>query len=142
MKLVVNNSKSDEIKTSNFQVMYDKIQNKEVLHVAYYQRIRDLREDSDKTQSDLAEYLGTTAQHYSKYENGNAEIPFERAIALAKYYNVSLDYIAGLTNNKRGLASSDLTYEQQALLCRVESMTDSEKKKAVELLKKLMEIME
>ena len=40
--------------------------------------------------SDLAEYLGTTAQHYGKYENGNAEIPFERAIALAKYYNVSL----------------------------------------------------
>ena len=110
--------------------------------MAYYQRIRDLREDSDKTQADVAEYLGTTAQHYGKYENGNAEIPFERAIALAKYYNVSLDYIAGLTNNKRGLASSDLTDEQQALLCRVENMTDSEKKKAVELLKKLIEIME
>lgn len=122
--------------------MYDTIQIKEVLQVAYYQRIRDLREDSDKTQTDLAEYLGTTAQHYGKYENGNAEIPFERAIALAKYYNVSLDYIAGLTNNKRGLASGDLTDEQQALLNFAETLTDSEKGKAVELLKKLIEIME
>lgn len=122
--------------------MYDTIQIKEVLQVAYYQRIRDLREDSDKTQTDLAEYLGTTAQHYGKYENGNAEIPFERAIALAKYYNVSLDYIAGLTNNKRGLASGDLTDEQQALLNFAETLTDSEKGKAVELLKMLIEIME
>ena len=71
--------------------------------MAYYQRIRDLREDNDKTQQELAEYLGTSSQHYGKYELGNAEIPFERAIMLAKYYNVSLDYIAGFTNNKRGL---------------------------------------
>jgi len=140
-KFVAINSKSDEVKINNFLVVCDTILFKEVLQVAYYQRIRDLREDSDKTQADVAEYLGTTAQHYGKYENGNAEIPFERAIALAKYYNVSLDYIAGMTNNKLGLASSDLTDEQQALLCRVENMTDSEKKKAVELLKKLIEIM-
>jgi len=110
--------------------------------VAYYQRIRDLREDSDKTQSDLAEYLGTTAQHYGKYENGNAEIPFERAISLAKYYNVSLDYIAGLTNNKKGLASSDLTDEQQALLNFAGTLSDNEKGKAIELLKRLIKIME
>ena len=110
--------------------------------MAYYQRIRDLREDSDKTQADLAEYLGTTAQHYGKYENGNAEIPFERAILLAKYYNVSLDYIAGLTNNKRGLASSDLTDQQQTLLSLAENMTDSDKKQTAELLKKIIEIME
>lgn len=110
--------------------------------MAYYQRIRDLREDSDQTQSVLANYLGTTAQHYGKYENGNAEIPFERAIALAKYYNVSLDYIAGLTNNKRGLASSDLTDEQQELLDLAKSLSDSEKMKAVTLLKKLIKVIE
>ena len=110
--------------------------------MAYYQRIRDLREDSDKTQADLAEYLGTTAQHYGKYENGNAEIPFERAIALAKYYNVSLDYIAGLTNNKKGLASSDLTDQQQALLTFAEGLSDTEKSIASELLKKLLKIIE
>lgn len=65
--------------------------------MAKYNRIKDLREDCDKTQQELADYLGTSSQHYGKYELGNAEIPFERAIMLAKYYNVSLDYIAGLT---------------------------------------------
>ena len=47
--------------------------------MAYYQRIRDLREDSDKKQSDVAHYLNTTTQYYSRYEHGEAEIPFERA---------------------------------------------------------------
>lgn len=84
--------------------------------MAYYQRIRDLREDSDKKQAEVAEYLGTTKQYYSLYEKGANEISFERAIALAKYYNVSLDYIAGLTNDKRGLTRSDLTREQRDLL--------------------------
>lgn len=110
--------------------------------MAYYQRIRDLREDSDITQQMIADYLNTSSQHYGKYENGNAEIPFERAILLAKYYNVSLDYIAGLTNNKRGLASSDLTEGQQELLSIAENLADDEKKKAVSLLKKLIEIIE
>lgn len=62
--------------------------------MAHYQRLRDLREDADKTQQEIADYLGTSAQHYGKYESGKAEIPLERAVLLAKYYNVSLDYIA------------------------------------------------
>lgn len=103
--------------------------------MAYYQRIRDLREDSDATQQKLAEYLGTSSQHYGKYENGNAEIPFERAIMLAEYYGVSLDYIAGLTNNKKGLAASSLSDEQQELLTFLSRMSDSERK----FLKKLIE---
>ena len=103
--------------------------------MAYYQRIRDLREDSDATQQKLAEYLGTSSQHYGKYENGNAEIPFERAIMLAEYYGVSLDYIAGLTNNKKGLAASSLTDEQQELLTFLSGLSDSERK----FLRKLME---
>lgn len=103
--------------------------------MAYYQRIRDLREDSDATQQKLAEYLGTSSQHYGKYENGNAEIPFERAVMLAEYYGVSLDYIAGLTNNKKGLAASSLTDEQQELLTFLSELSDSERK----LLKKLIE---
>ncbi|MBQ8177036.1 MAG: helix-turn-helix transcriptional regulator [Oscillospiraceae bacterium] len=110
--------------------------------MAYYRRIRELREDNDKTQREVAEYLGTPYQYYAVYEKGTSEISFERAIALAKYYNVSLDYIAGLTNNKKGLASSDLTDEQQALLNFAETLTDSEKGKAVELLKRLIKIME
>lgn len=110
--------------------------------MAYYRRIRELREDNDKTQREVAEYLGTPYQYYAVYEKGTSEISFERAILLAKYYNVSLDYIAGLTNNKRGLASSDLTDQQQALLSLAENMTDSEKKQTAELLKKIIEIME
>ena len=66
-----------------------------------YQRIRNLREDKDLPQRDVAAVLGITTQQYSLYERGEREIPFHHAITLAKFYNVSLDYIAGLTNQKR-----------------------------------------
>lgn len=68
----------------------------------YYHRLKDLREDRNETlkQQDIAELLGTTQQTYSLWERGEREIPFHHAITLAKFYNVSLDYIAGLTNNK------------------------------------------
>ena len=66
----------------------------------YYKRIRDLREDNDMTQRALSEMLGITVQQYSLYERGDREIPFHHVITLAKFYNVSIDYIAGLTNNK------------------------------------------
>ena len=65
----------------------------------HYQRLRDLREDADLKQKHIAELLDMTAQQYSLYERGNREIPFHHVITLAKYYNVSIDYIAGLTNN-------------------------------------------
>lgn len=95
--------------------------------MAYYPRIRDLREDSDKTQREVAEYLGTPYQYYAVYEKGTSEIPFERAILLAKYYNVSLDYIAGLTNSKRGLSKGDLTPEQQELIEFITSLKENER---------------
>ncbi len=110
--------------------------------MAYYQRIRDLREDNDKTQQELAEYLGTSSQHYGKYELGNAEIPFERAIMLAKYYNVSLDYIAGLTNNKRGLTASELSNTQRQLLSAVEKLSPEAKKDLISLLRTLITILQ
>ena len=66
----------------------------------YYQRLRDLREDEDLTQKDVARMLQTTAQQYSLWERGDREIPFHHAITLAKFYRVSLDYLAGLTNRK------------------------------------------
>lgn len=66
----------------------------------FYQRIRDLREDTDRKQLEVATILGITTQQYSLYERGDREIPFHHAITLAKFYNVSLDYIAGLTNKK------------------------------------------
>ena len=67
----------------------------------YYQRLRDLREDADKTQADIAEYLGMKQQQYARYERGVQEIPLHHFIALAKYYNVSLDYLAGLISTPK-----------------------------------------
>lgn len=68
----------------------------------HYQRLKDLREDRNEMlkQEDVAKLLGTTQQTYSLWERGEREIPFHHAITLAKFYNVSLDYIAGLTNTK------------------------------------------
>ena len=66
----------------------------------HYQRLRDLREDADLKQRQIAELLDMTVQQYSLYERGDREIPFHHVITLAKYYGVSIDYIAGLTNQK------------------------------------------
>ena len=66
----------------------------------YVERIRDLREDNDLKQKTIAELLGTTQQVYSRYENGTNEIPLHHIITLARFYNVSLDYIAGETDIK------------------------------------------
>ena len=68
-----------------------------------YQRIKDLREDADKSQEEIANVIGTSQSYYAQYENGKRSIPFERIIILAKYYNVSLDYIAGLIDTPRKL---------------------------------------
>lgn len=67
-----------------------------------YQRISDLREDADLKQETIAKLLETSQTQYSRWERGEREIPFHHVITLAKYYKVSLDYIAGLTNNKNG----------------------------------------
>lgn len=69
--------------------------------VYYYQRLRDLREDEDLTQKQIAMLLKTTAQQYSLWERGDREIPLHHAITLAKFYKVTLDYLTGLTNKKR-----------------------------------------
>ena len=66
-----------------------------------YPRIRDLREDADLTQEEVAKVLYMLRSVYQTYESGKREIPFNIAIMLAKFYNVSLDYIAGFTNTKR-----------------------------------------
>jgi transcriptional regulator with XRE-family HTH domain len=64
----------------------------------YTERIRELREDHDKSQRELAQYLGTTQQVYSRYESGINEIPVRHIIALCQYYRVSADYILGLSD--------------------------------------------
>lgn len=59
----------------------------------YYPRLRDLREDHDLTQADVAKLLETTQQQYFKYEKGIQEIPVHHLIKLARVYGVSIDYI-------------------------------------------------
>ena len=59
-------------------------------------RIRELREDNDKTQKEIAEIIGTTQQHYSKIENETSDIPAEKLRKLCIYYNLSADYILEL----------------------------------------------
>ena len=60
-----------------------------------YRRLRDMREDADKTQTDIANVLGIKQQQYARYESGTNEIPLHYFIILARYYGVSLDYLAG-----------------------------------------------
>lgn len=67
----------------------------------YITRIRNLREDADKTQQEIANYLGTSQTMYARYERGANEMPVRHLIKLAKYYNVSLDYLCGLSNIKK-----------------------------------------
>lgn len=65
-----------------------------------YRRIRDLREDRDLKQEDLAELLNCTQACYSNYENGKRDIPTETLRALADFYNVSIDFLLDRTNVK------------------------------------------
>jgi len=65
-----------------------------------YPRIRDLREDADFNQTQIAQYLGMSQTGYSKYETGENDIPTEVLIKLASFYQTSVDYLLGLTERK------------------------------------------
>lgn len=66
----------------------------------YYERIKGLREDVDKSQKEIAEVIQTSQSYYAQYENGKRPIPFDRIMILADYYNVSIDWIAGRTDKR------------------------------------------
>ena len=66
-------------------------------------RLKNLREDADKSQEEIAKIIGTSQSYYAQYEAGKRSIPFERIVVLAEYYNVSLDYLAGLIDTPRKL---------------------------------------
>lgn len=67
----------------------------------YFQRLEDLRIDSDKTQAEIAEYLGCQREVYRRYEKGTRQIPVDLLIKLSLFYNVSIDYMVGITNTKK-----------------------------------------
>ena len=71
-----------------------------------YIRLRELREDNDYLQRDIAAYLQCTQVCYSRYESGQREIPLSSLIQLANYYNTSVDYLLGLTDEIKAYPSS------------------------------------
>lgn len=70
---------------------------KKEIKMFLYKRVRDLREDSDKSQREIAQYLNMQLTVYQRYERGERELPLWAAIKLADYYRVSLDYLVGRT---------------------------------------------
>ena len=66
----------------------------------YTKRLKELREDNDLSQKEIAAYLNTTQQVYSRYENGTNEIPIHHIVSLARFYKVSCDYILGESDSK------------------------------------------
>ena len=69
--------------------------------MSLYRRVRDLREDNDKTQKQIAEILNMQLTVYQRYERGERELPLWAAIKLANFYGVSLDYLVERTNRKK-----------------------------------------
>ncbi len=67
----------------------------------YWQRIRALREDADKSQAEIAAFLGSSQSYYSKQERGEKPFPVWQIIALCNYYGVSADYLLGLPRNRK-----------------------------------------
>lgn len=66
------------------------------MEMEYIKRMRDLREDRDKTQQEIAQVLGTSQTMYARYERGANELPIHHLITLCRYYGVSADYFLGL----------------------------------------------
>lgn len=74
----------------------------------YYKRLRDLREDHDYTQDQLVKILGMHKTTYTNYEQGKREIPFALVIRLAELYNVSIDFIAGISDEPRPICGENI----------------------------------
>lgn len=70
-------------------------------------RIKDLREDHDLEQKNIAKILGISRQYYSRYELGQVELPIRHYIALAEFYNVSIDYLCGASDTLKPLRESN-----------------------------------
>ena len=69
--------------------------------MTYAERIRGLREDRDQTQQEIADLLKVGQRTYCDYELGKTRIPVDRLIVLAKYYNVDMNYISGISDKKK-----------------------------------------
>ncbi|MBP1547872.1 MAG: helix-turn-helix transcriptional regulator [Oscillospiraceae bacterium] len=105
--------------------------------MSYYQRFKDIREDKDHRQKDTAELLNITRQQYGLYENGTREMPFSKIIEFANFYNVSLDYIAGRSKDKRGMSKTDLPKDEAELVRMYRELSDLRKGEIIGTIKTL-----
>lgn len=105
--------------------------------MGFYQRIRDLREDEDLTQAQIAEKLKLHKTQYCRYEQGISNVPLDFAKELAEYYKVSIDYIAGITNDKGGLHKNTKT--ENEVLNLFNSINEFRKGRIMQLLIELSE---
>lgn len=78
-------------------IKFIKLTKKGEIFVYYYQRIKDLREDQDLTQVQIGQILHMSQKQYSRYERGEREVPVHIVVELCRFYNVSADYVLGLT---------------------------------------------
>lgn len=100
-----------------------------------YQRLRDLREDEDLTQAQVAKILSMGTTQYRRYELAESPLSLEIAEKLANFYNVSIDYIAGHTNDKRGLTRSDLAEDETELIKAFRSFSERQKGRIEQVIK-------
>ncbi len=96
-------------------------------NAACYERIRALREDSDKKQSEVSDALYMKLTQYGRYERGEREIPLNVAVAIAKYYNVSLDYITGLSDEKTPFSPAELSAEEKNFIKKLRKLSSFER---------------
>lgn len=107
--------------------------------MGYYRRLRDLKEDCDLTQKQVAEIVGVSINHYGKYERGETDIPFEKAIILADYYDVSLDYLADRTSHKHGSGNPELSAEELHLIEQYRRLSERSRGKHDVLMQQLID---
>jgi len=95
--------------------------------VQVYNRIRDLREDADLTQEKLVTKLDMHKTTYTNYEQGKHTVPLDFAVTLSRFYNVSIDYIAGLTNIKHNTSANNLSPFEMEIITKLRKLDDIDK---------------
>lgn len=90
----------------------------------YYERLKELREDNDLTQEEVAKLINCSQTAYSKYEKGQRELSLENLVKLSKYYNVSTDYILCITNDKKSswIKNNTISISQKGKNNKVENI--------------------
>ena len=104
-----------------------------------YQRIRDLREDSDMTQQELCDRLQMHKTTYTNYEQGKHTVPLDFALTLADYDDVSIDYIAGRTQFKHSMYREGLSEDEQRLLEQYRRLSERSKGRVDQFVDQLAE---